>query len=57
MEAAISAENPISDTADIVGPCNSNRWKPELDTIDVGLSIRTLGSAAAVGTDGFWPIL
>ena len=57
MEAAVSAENPISNTADIAGPCNSNRWKPELDTIDVGLSIRTLGSAAAVGTDGFWPIL
>ena len=36
-EAAVSAENPISKTADIVAPCNSSRWKPELDTIDPDL--------------------
>ena len=54
IEAAVNVEkNTISNTANIVGPCDSRRWKPELDIIEFGLSIRTLGSTAAVGTDGF----
>ena len=36
-DAAVNAENPNSNKADIVGPCNSRRWEPELDTIEVGL--------------------
>ena len=38
-------------------PCNSSMWNPELDSIVVGLSIRTLGSAATAGTDDVAPIL
>ena len=41
---------------DAVGPCNSSMWNPELDSIVVGLSIRTLGSAATAGTDDVAPM-
>ena len=55
-DAVERVASPIRNIAEIVGPCSSRRWKPELDTMEVGLSIRTLGSAAAVGTEGFCPI-
>ena len=55
-EAVDIVASPMRKTAKIVGPCSSRRWKPELDTMEVGLSIRTLGSAEAVGTEGFCPI-
>ena len=42
---------------DAVGPWSSNRWNPELDCIEVGLSIRTFGVAATAGTDDVAPIL
>ena len=39
-----------------MGPCSSSRWNPELDSIVVGLSIRTFGSAATAGVDDVAPI-
>ena len=43
-------------SVDAVGPCSSSRWNPELDSIVVGLSIRTFGVAATAGTDDVAPI-
>ena len=53
MESSAATQRNI---ADMVGPCSSSRWNPELDCMVVGLSIFTFGSAAATGTDGFAPI-
>ena len=55
-EAVESVANPMRNIAEMVGPCSSRRWNPELDSIVVGLSIRTLGSAATAGTDDVCPI-
>ena len=56
-EAVESVANPMRNIAEMVGPCNSRRWNPELDYIVVRLSIRTLGSAATAGVDDHCPIL
>ena len=44
-------------SAEMVGPWSSRRWNPELDSIVVGLSIRTFGSAATAGVDDVCPIV
>ena len=56
-EAVESVASPMRNIADMVGPCSSSRWNPELDSIVVRLSIRTLGSAAPAGVDDVCPIL
>ena len=49
--------SPYRNIANIVGPCSSRRWNPELDCIVVGLSMFTFGSAATAGVDDVCPIL
>ena len=50
-DAVERVANPMRNIAEIVGPCSSWRWNPELDSMVVGLLIRTLGSAATAGVD------
>ena len=50
-EAMERVASPIRNIAEIVGPCSSRRWNPELDSMVVGLFIRTLGSAATARVD------
>ena len=57
MDAVDSVASPIRNIAEIVGPWSSRRWNPELDSIVVGLSIRTFGSAATAGVEDVCPIV
>ena len=56
-DAVDSVARPYRNIAEMVGPCSSRRWNPELDSIVVGLSIRTFGCAATAGVDDVCPIV
>ena len=56
MDAVDSIARPYKNIAEMVGPCNSRRWKPELEFIVVGLSMLTLGVAATAGVEDVAPI-